>query len=110
MRTAAIVVLMLFVTVPVFGDQPAPESKLRARFGALPPGQGADPYANLFRAQDLLKKADAEQRASKPKVVCGMTIIPADPKIDPKMGITPKKDGLEFKIRAIEPTVCKTGQ
>ena len=111
MRNAAIVVLMLFVTVPVFGDQAAPDPKLTARFGALRAEQSADPYRNLFRAQEMLKKFQAEQAvlkpaALKPTVVCGMTIIPVDPKLDPKMGITPKKDGLDFTMRAIEPPVC----
>jgi len=110
MRNAIVAVVMLLVAVPVFGDQSTPNPQLNARFGALRPAQSADPYRNLFRAQEMLKKAVAERAQARPRVVCGMTIIPADPKIDPKMAITPKKDGVEPKIRAIEPPICKPGQ
>jgi hypothetical protein len=106
MRNAIVAVVMLLAAVPVFGGQSTPNPQLNARFGALRPSQSADPYRNLFRAQELLKKAEAERAQASPKVVCGMTIIPADPKIDPKMAITPKKDGLDFKMRAIEPPIC----
>ena len=107
MRNAVIAVVMLLVTVPVFGDQSAPGPQATVRFGALRPAQSADPYRNLFRAQEMLNKAEAGRAQARPKIVCGMTLIPADPKIDPKMAITPKKDGLEFKMRVIEPPVCK---
>jgi hypothetical protein len=36
-----------------------------------------------------------------------MTVIEADPSLDPKMGVTPPKEtGLRHRIRGIEPTVC----
>jgi hypothetical protein len=107
MRNAAIVVLMLFVTVPVFGDQAPPDPKLTARFGALRPAQVKDPYGNLFKAQQELNKALAKAEVTmKPTIVCGMLVVPVDPKLDPKMGITPKQDGIDFTMRAIEPPVC----
>lgn len=94
MRNAAVVMVMVFAAVPAFADQAA-----------------KNPYRNLFRAQELLKEAQATQRSKPaPTVVCGMTIIPADPSIDPKMAIAPKKDGIEPKIRAIEPPVCNAAK
>jgi hypothetical protein len=36
-----------------------------------------------------------------------MTIIPADPTIDSKMRRAPKADGVDHKIRAIDPPVCQ---
>lgn len=44
---------------------------------------------------------------AKPQVICGMTVIPADPKIDPKMALKPKDTGTKYTLKVIEPTVCK---
>jgi len=109
MRNAAIAVIMFAVTVPVFGDQSSIDPKATMRFGALRKEQAKDPYQQLFAAQQALKSA--QQKAGveqlKPKVVCGMMIVPADPTIDPKMRITPPQNpNLEYKIRVIEPPVC----
>ena len=46
---------------------------------------------------------------SKPKVVCGMTIIEADPYFDQKMKVTPPKAGnVRYVIRAVDPAVCNS--
>ena len=97
MRNAAIVVLMLSAAVPVFADQFAP--------GAA---RAKDPYRTLFRGQELLKKVEVAQPAvPKAKVVCGMTIIPVTPAIDPNIALEPKKqDEVRYTIRAIDPPVC----
>ena len=105
MRKLAIGVLMLFATAPVFGDQLTPPPPTTARFGALRSTGQQDPYRDLFTVQRQFKTATAS--IPKPKVVCGMTVIPGDPSVDPKMAVTPKKrDGFEFKMRALEPPVC----
>jgi len=52
-------------------------------------GQAADPNA-----------------ASRPKVVCGMTLVPADPRVDPKMRVAPPADGTAFTMKVVPPTVC----
>ena len=108
MRNAAIVVLMLIVTVPVFGDQSAINPTATMQFGAL--RKAKDPYKQLFAAQQALKNAQQQQAAAeplKPKVVCGMMVVPADPTIDPKMRITPPQNpNLEYKIRVVEPPTC----
>ena len=111
MRNAAIVVIMLAVTVPVFGDQSSIDPKASMRFGALRKEQPKDPYKQLFDAQQALQAAAGQARAQTaplpPTVVCGMMIVPADPTVDPKMLITPPQNpNLEYKIRVIEPTVC----
>ena len=49
-----------------------------------------------------------EAQPAGPSVVCGMTVIPADPKIDPKIRVAPSNTGVTFTMRAIQPTVCKT--
>ncbi len=43
-----------------------------------------------------------------PSVVCGMTVIPADSTIDPKIRVAPSKSGVTFTMRAIQPKVCRT--
>jgi hypothetical protein len=45
--------------------------------------------------------------ASKPTVVCGMTLVPADPKVDPKMRVAPPANGTTFTMTVVPPTVCK---
>ena len=108
MRSAAIVLVMLSVTVPVFGDQSTSNAQAKARFGALRPSTPKQSYSSLFKSQPELNKAIANAEAvAKPNVVCGMLVMPADPKIDPKMAITPKKEGVEPRIRVIEPPMCK---
>jgi hypothetical protein len=111
MRNAAVVVLMLVATVPAFGDQPAaqPTPQSKTRFGALRPADLSGPYSNLFKAQEELKQAVEEQasNAAKRRVVCGMTIIEADPKIDPQMAFeVPKPPDVKYTIRAIDPPIC----
>jgi hypothetical protein len=44
--------------------------------------------------------------APKPSVVCGMTVIPADPAIDPKIRVAPPDNGVKFAMKVVEPTVC----
>ena len=43
----------------------------------------------------------------KPSVVCGMTVMPADPKIDPKMAVKPQDTRTKYTLKVIEPTICK---
>jgi hypothetical protein len=50
--------------------------------------------------------ADQNQTA-KASVVCGMTLIPGDPKIDPKIRANVPDRGVVFTMRAVQPTVCK---
>jgi hypothetical protein len=41
-----------------------------------------------------------------PKIVCGMVVIQADPKVDPKFVIRAPVDTSAYKIRRIQPQVC----
>ena len=108
MRNAAVVVvLLLAVAAPVFGEQSTTDPQASMRFGAL---RSKKPQRQLFAAQ-LLTDANAKAKAApmRPKVVCGILIVPADPTIDPKMRVTPPQDpNLEYKIRVVEPPSCKT--
>ena len=72
----------------------------------------ANPYQKLFQPRDLKEVARAQQRdharqSTEPRVVCGMKVIPADPRIDPKIFIQRKPDDRRFTIRSMPPTICK---
>jgi hypothetical protein len=59
------------------------------------------------RQQPIEETADA----AKTRVVCGMTVIPANPKSDPKFVIPPPppQSGRVFKptIRTVPPVICR---
>ena len=42
----------------------------------------------------------------KPRVLCGMVLIPAYPTIDPKIIVKRQEPDTRFTIRAIEPPMC----
>lgn len=101
-----IVVLLGGSSLAVAGDgtlQPPP--------GAPAAKRRVDPYAKLFQQPAIERTARAQQlataaaEAAKPRVVCGMTLIPA-PNVDPKMAIEPNTDSTRYTIRAIEPPIC----
>src|SRR4051812_9529789 len=48
----------------------------------------------------------AEEAAAKPAVVCGMTVVPADSKIDPGVAHTLKDSGVKYTLKVVQPTVC----
>jgi hypothetical protein len=52
-------------------------------------------------------RPSAEPAPARPSVVCGMTVIPADPKIDPKIRVAPPNNGVKYTLKVVEPTVCK---
>jgi hypothetical protein len=112
-RILTVMSLLFACVIAVGAEQPVPDSHLRARLGAL--RSGGDPYRQLFSAAKFPKPGPAVATSpsqptppavSKPRVVCGMTILPADPKADPKMVLEPKKDGVDYTIRAIDPPIC----
>src|SRR6476469_3266205 len=39
-----------------------------------------------------------------PSVICGMTVVPADPKIDAKMAVKPQDTRTKYTLRVVEPT------
>jgi len=48
-----------------------------------------------------------QREAVKPKVVCGMTVIPADPSIDPKFVIRRPDTATTYTIRTVQPAICR---
>jgi hypothetical protein len=81
--------------------------------------EGQTPDDNLARAQERLREALRRRQQLQhlqpvappgqetPQVVCGMTIIPADPSIDPKMILEVPAGSVDFTIKRIPPPVCR---
>lgn len=74
----------------------------------------SNPYSGLFQPAPLVKPTERTPATqplttAKPKVVCGTTVITADPSIDPKFKfMIPGPDRpTRFTIRAIDPAICK---
>ena len=66
-----------------------------------------NPYTKLFKVPDLRTTTPVPPETSRPRVVCGMTLIPIDPDIDPKIYVEPRRDGTRYSIRAVPPPICK---
>jgi hypothetical protein len=105
--------LTLAAQAPPTQAPPAPDrTPFNQLFQVQPPaGKPVDP-----RAQELLDDARRALRERQtalrllppeaPRVVCGMTIIPADPSIDPKMLIE-VPSAADYTIRRIPPPICR---
>jgi len=103
-----IVTLVIAAAQPALAGQSFRAPGSPSTFGAQRP-RSSDPYRKLFETQTALKQAveTATLKAgTKPQQVCGLTMIPADPTIDPKMLFPRKADGVDYKIRVITPPVC----
>ena len=112
MLKAVVVALGLMAAHLAIAGQLPSGSSPTTRLGALRP-QAAQPHQSVFKATSLLPPVATPSAAtdpSKPTVVCGMTLIPANPKLDPKMLGTPKADGTRYTIRPVPPPICSTAR
>jgi hypothetical protein len=70
----------------------------------VPPGT---PSPEIQRRQLELAARAAAKLVTKPKVTCGTTVVPADPKVDPK-AIKPVPDqATTHTIRQVPPGACR---
>jgi hypothetical protein len=72
----------------------------------------SNPYSGLFQPAPLVTPSERNQATqpstpAKPAVVCGMTMRPADPSIDPKIAVTRPDRATKYTMRLIDPTICK---
>ena len=65
------------------------------------------PYRQLFEVPGLETSVKRPAPIATPRVVCGMTIIPADPSVDPKILVAPPREDTRHTPRVIPPPVCK---
>jgi hypothetical protein len=122
-RVLAVIGAGLAFVTPRAAGPAAPQAAAAPNPQGLPaPGPPKDADAGLFeprdlqqqqqlerareRLQDLLRQRQAQPTAREPFVVCGMTIIPIDPAVDPKM-ISEVPDHVDYKIRRIPPPTCR---
>jgi hypothetical protein len=91
------------------------------------PGRAFEPLRQLFAGQldgkpvvppmpaqsgTLLQQpttpSAASSNAPRPMVACGMTLVPADPKLDARMLVPVPRNNAEPSIRTVTPTVCRS--
>ena len=122
----------LFAT-PQAGGSPVPQAPATNANITPPPfsisSLRKDPFKNLFTGQSkvdpkppslkppsLPKPPSAEQLWSQlmaqrflqtPAVNCGMTMIPADPKMDAAIRVRVPESGVKSVIRIVPPSVCR---
>jgi hypothetical protein len=110
MRTLLFSIGLFLGALPVSADQASVSQQAAARLGEQRSARSSNPYAQLFEAREALKQAvqsEVQKSGLKSKIVCGMTIIEADPYFDQKMKVTPPKDdNVRYTIRAVDPAVC----
>ena len=108
MRLTAIVT---FVAVVLIGP---------ASMAAQQPANGLPPRANLFGSQLSPPSTPSSpprflfptpapnvRLAPKPTVVCGMTLIPGDPNVDPGIRRDVPENGPKFPIGSVDPKLCR---
>jgi hypothetical protein len=67
---------------------------------------GKDPFKRIFVSRVASVSAPVVLRT--PTVVCGMTILHGDPKVDAGILAAPKRERqVDPKARIIEPTICR---
>ena len=114
MRITAIVAFVAVVHIgstSIAAQQPA---------NGLPPN--ANPFGNVFAPSSkppspprflfptpapTLNRPPDQRLAQKPTVVCGLTLIPADPNVDPGIRREVPEDGPRFSIRSVDPQLCR---
>jgi hypothetical protein len=94
---------------------PSPPPQTTSTETPLIAAPGKKPFTNIFvvprprpnAAQSPERIVEVEIQPG-PRVICGMTILPGNPMIDPKSIVQPRlqKRAVESKIRSITPTVC----
>jgi hypothetical protein len=121
MMSVAVVLPLLIVTIAQVPDrierlpqQPSAAVDLSASTpaAAVPAGVDNKAFDKLFArallsAQAAGRRPPADGRATLPRVVCGMVVIPANPAVDPKIVILPPPEAADAKIRRLVPEACR---
>ena len=100
MRTAVMFAGVLFAVSFV---QPAAAQTLRSDPGLF----GQPKKAPNPPKVDWNWRPDTVPGPAQPAVICGMTVVPADPKVDPEMRVAPRPNGTKYAMTMAPPTVCK---
>ena len=71
-----------------------------------PPRQSGQLFVQMNEAREELKRRlQARGAVGQPTVVCGMTVIPANPAVDPK-SIKKAPDDKKYTMRTVPPGIC----
>jgi hypothetical protein len=96
---------------PLFPGQPVPPPRTSPLF-PVQPFDGQQPQAPpQARPAPLFPEKVANLPPDlKPRVVCGMTLIPAPPTVDPKIALPEQtekpKNPTTYTIRPVQPSTC----
>ncbi len=114
-----VVVLVGSVAEGITAQSRSPESTVAGRSPALASREAKDPFANLFRNQlnlttkllspvapPIFSAAPTQAADRHPAVVCGMTVVPVDPRFDAAMRHVVPDTGPKFTIRLVPPGMC----
>lgn len=71
-----------------------------------------NPYGRLFGepvqpAPRVTPAHTSPQPVPPPTVKCGMTLVPGDPQVDPRIAAPKPPDSQRFHSRIVEPTICR---
>lgn len=77
-------------------------------------GNRSNPYSRLFESRGAGPADDpiappasvAPESVDGRRIMCGMTMVPANPSVDPGMAIDRQDQSTRFTIRAVEPVEC----
>ena len=72
----------------------------------LTPSRPTDPKTSWFFKSPRVDRSEPRP-ADKPSVVCGMTLLPADPATDTGIRRSTPTEGQQFTMRRIVPEVCR---
>jgi len=113
MRIACIIVVAAAFAAP------APAAAQSPSAGPRPPDAPVVSMPDLFGSRSKPAKpaalpsrplpavATLSDRPPDARVVCGMTLVPADPQHDAKIRHRPPADSPAFTVRSIEPRMCQ---
>ena len=114
MRAARALVLVIGVLALIAAAAPAGAQTLRLSPGSLFESPQSVGLQAMARA--ALRRAQQKQSLTfklgpslqKPRMVCGMALVPADPKIDAKiLRPVPDGDGSKFTLQFVVPPACQ---
>jgi len=118
--------IQLVLTAALAGALFSQQPQVRTESQQVPDGPTADqstprhlrhdPWGGLFIPQPVgqaeaapslaIGQSAGVQQRSTERGPCNMPIVRANPDVDPKMVIPHRAEGVDAKIRVIEPTVC----
>ena len=99
MRVVVSLVVLLVIAAPAAAQEFKPQVNLFVQQKKAAPAPQVD--WNWRPPADVAPTAKAT-------VVCGMTLVPADPKMDPGIRAAAPDSRVSYTLRTVQPEICKT--